>query len=167
MEYFELIKKRHSVRGYKNDEVGKEKLDMILEAARLAPTAVNKQAFKIVVMSTNGREEELKSIYNKNWFVEAPLIIGICAKLDETWVRRDGKNFSDVDVSIVMDHIILAATDLGLGTCWVGAFDLEAAKKVLNMGSSWEPVLFTPLGYAKDEKSNKIRKSIEDLVVYK
>lgn len=167
MEYFELIKKRHSVRGYKSEEVEKEKLDMILEAARLAPTAVNKQAFKIVVMSTKGHEEELKSIYNKNWFVEAPLVLGVCSNVEEAWTRRDGKSFSDVDASIVMDHIILAATALGLGTCWVGAFDLEAAKKVLGLGSSWEPLVFTPLGYAKDDNFKKVRKSIEDIVIYK
>ncbi|WP_461612429.1 nitroreductase family protein [Clostridium sp. Marseille-QA1073] len=167
MEYFEVIKKRHSVRSYKSNEIEQEKLEMILEAARLAPTAVNWQAFKVIVISTKGREEELKKIYKTDWFVEAPLILGVCSIPKKCWSRRDGKSYSDVDAAIVMDHIILAATDLGLGTCWIGAFESQAARDILELNPSWEPIAFTPIGYAKETTFKKVRKPIEDIVVYK
>lgn len=167
MEYMELIKKRHSIRSYKGDEVEEEKLNKILEAAKLAPTAANKQAFKVLVIRTKGREEELKRIYNRDWFVAAPIIIGICTTPDKAWIRSDGKNYADVDASIVMDHIVLAATDLGLGTCWVGAFDVKAAREVLKLDSTMEPIAFTPVGYAKEHNYNKIRKDIDEIVIYK
>lgn len=132
----------------------------------LAPTAANKQAFKILVIKTKGKEAELKKIYNRDWFVEAPIILGICTIKDKAWIRSDGKNYCDIDAAIVMDHMVLAATELNLGTCWVGAFDLKNAKEVLNLDSSLEPIAFTPLGYPKEHNFNKIRKDLDELVIY-
>lgn len=166
MEYFEVIAKRHSVRSYRPDPVEPEKLEQVMEAARLAPTAVNFQAFKIYVTPTKGREAELQKIYNKDWFVEAPYVIGVCAIPGQAWVRRDQKNYSDVDAAIVMDHIVLAATALGLGSCWVGAFDAAAAKTILGLDETLEPVAFTPLGYPRETGFKKVRKPLEELVVY-
>ena len=99
-------------------------------------------------------------------FVEAPLILGICSIPEKCWSRRDGKSYSDVDAAIVMDHIILTATDLGLGTCWIGAFDSQAARDILELDPSWEPIAFTPIGYAKETTFKKTRKPIEDIVVF-
>jgi nitroreductase len=78
----------------------------------------------------------------------------------------DGKNYSEVDITIAMDHLILAATDLGLGTCWIGAFDPSAAKEILGIPSGVEPVAFTPLGYAADTPLVKKRKPLDELVRY-
>jgi nitroreductase len=164
MDFQELIKKRYSVRAYKPDAVEEEKLHLVLEAARLAPTAANKQPFQLVLLRTDGREADLRRIYNREWFVQAPLVIGICGVPSEAWVRMDGKSYVDVDVSIVMDHIVLAATDLGLGTCWVGAFDPAAAREVLGLPEDVEPLAFTPLGYAADQWRPKTRKPLSDLV---
>lgn len=166
MNYFELIESRYSVRSYSSKPVEEDKLQKILEAAVLAPTAANRQAFKLVVLRTNGREEELKKIYGRDWFVKAPVIIGVYSAPQKNWVRSDGKNYSDVDASIVMDHIILAATSLGLGTCWIGAFDPKAAKKLKGLESGLEPVAFTPLGYAESQEHNKVRRPLEDFVMY-
>ena len=166
MEFLELVEKRYSVRDYRSDDVEDEKLNTVLEAARLAPTAVNYQPFQIIVMHTKSRENELKRIYPAEWFVQPPLIICICAVRDKAWTRRDGKNFMDIDATIVMDHIILAATSVGLGTCWIGAFDAAATKEVLNLPEGIEPVLFTPLGYPADEPGTKIRKDLSELVRY-
>ena len=166
MEYFEVIQKRHSVRSYKPDPVEPEKLQQVLEAARLAPTAANKQAFKIFVVGTAGRNEELKKIYSRDWFVEAPYILGVCSIPEKSWVRLDHKNYADVDVAIVMDHIILAATNLGLGTCWIGAFHPQAAHEVLGLDDTLEPIAFTPLGYPREAPFNKVRKPLAELVVY-
>ena len=167
MEYAELIAQRYSVRAYKPDPIEDNKLSAVLEAARLAPTAVNYQPFQLVVIHTQGREEELKRIYGKDWFVQGPLVVAVCVLIDDAWVRRyDGKNFADVDGTIVMDHLILGAANEGLGTCWIGAFDPVAAREILGLPDNVEPVAFTPLGYPADEPRLKKRKSLEELVRY-
>ena len=166
MDFSELINTRYSVRAYTPDAVDEDKLQRLLEAARLAPTAANRQPFQLIVIHTAGREEELKRIYRKDWFVQAPLVIGICGIPAEAWVRRDGKSYMDVDVAIVMDHLILAAADLGLGTCWVGAFDPSAAREILALPDDVEPIAFTPLGYPADQPRPKKRKTLSELVRY-
>ncbi|HTX61705.1 MAG TPA: nitroreductase family protein [Methanobacterium sp.] len=166
MEFIDTVKKRYSVRSYKSKEVEEEKLNTVLESAQWAPTAVNKQPFQLIVIKTRGREKELNLIYPVKWFVEAPLIICACTLKEEGWTRRDGKNYSEVDTAIAMDHLILAATSLGLGTCWVAAFNLEAAREVLGIPENVLPLIFTPLGYPNDEVGLKTRKDLKDLVRY-
>ena len=166
MDFLELARKRYSVRSYKSDPVEKEKLGRILEAARLAPTAVNIQPFQLVVIHTADREAELLQIYKKKWFVQAPIVICACGIFGKSWVRKDGKNYIDVDVAIVMDHLILAATAEGLGTCWIGAFNPAAAKEILGLPEGVEPIAFTPLGYAADRPPTKKRKPLSELVRY-
>jgi len=164
VEFTDLLQKRYSVRAYKPDPVGDDKLRQVLEAARLAPTAANKQPFQLIVIHTARHEVELRRIYHREWFAQAPLVVCACAVPGQAWVRRDGKNYADVDVTIVMDHLILAAANLGLGTCWVAAFDPVAAREVLNLPEGIEPVAFTPLGYAADQPKTKERKPLSDLV---
>ena len=166
MDFLELARKRYSVRSYRADPVEKEKLERILEAARLAPTAVNIQPFQLLVIPTAGRKSELLQIYNKKWFVQPPVVICACGIPGKNWVRKDGKNYNDVDVAIVMDHLILAATAEGLGTCWIGAFDPGAAKEFLNLPAGVEPIAFTPVGYAADRPPAKKRKPLSELVRY-
>ena len=166
MKFQELAKKRYSVRAYKPDDVPQDVIDNILEAARMAPTAVNSQSFKLFVIKTAGFRDELKKVYHREWFSQAPYVIGICGIPEENWVRKDGKNYVDVDSAIVMDHVILAATDLGLGTCWIGAFDPVAAKKFLDLPSGMEPIAFTPIGYPADNPGIKRRKPVDELVRY-
>ncbi|MDR2873453.1 MAG: nitroreductase family protein [Methanobrevibacter sp.] len=168
MEFFDVIKNRYSVRGYKNDKVETEKLNKILEAATIAPTGVNFQAFKIFIIETEKNKEDLLKIYNKGWFVEAPLVLCVAVNKSKSWNRPwDAKNIADIDASIVMDHIILAATDLGLGTCYIGAFKNYEAIKFLDLPEEYEPVLFTPLGYPNADRSNRPRKPVDEIVEYK
>ncbi len=166
MDFLDLVKSRYSVRAYKNQQVEEEKLMKILEAARFAPTAVNYQPFKLIIIKTEGRENELKRIYQAEWFSKAPIVLCVCCEPQNAWVRRDGKNFADVDATIVMDHIILAATSLGLGTCWIGAFDAEAAYEILKIPKDVEPLVFTPIGYPADEIRDKKRKELSELIKY-
>ena len=166
MKFQELIEARYSVRAYKPDPVEDGKLQQVLEAARLAPTAVNRQPFQLIVIHTKGREEELNRIYGRDWFVQPPLVICICGVPALAWSRMDGMNYYAVDVTIAMDHLILAATELGLGTCWIGAFDPDAAREVLGLPDTVEPVAFTPLGYPADEPRQKKRKPLSELVRY-
>ena len=166
MDFSELVQTRYSVRAYKAEPVSEEQLQAVLDAARLAPTAANRQPFRLIVISVAGREEELKQIYHRDWFVQAPYIICACGVPEENWVRVDGKNYNDVDVTIAMDHLILAAADLGLGTCWIAAFDPDAARRVLNLPEGVEPIAFTPLGHPADHARTKKRKPLEELVRY-
>jgi len=166
MDFAKLSLQRYSVRAYKSDPVEDSKLQQVLEAARMAPTAVNRQPFQLLVIHTAGRRDELKRIYHRDWFSQAPLVIGICAIPEGAWVRRDGKNYADVDTTIAMAHLIHAATDLGLGTCWVAAFDPAAAREVLQLPAGVEPIAFTPLGYAADQPRAKERKPLAELVRY-
>jgi nitroreductase len=166
MEFSELIEKRYSVRAYKSDPVEGDKLQQVLEAARLAPTAANRQALQFIVVHTVGRETELKRIYGRDWFVQPPLVICACGVPAQNWVRKDGKNYNDVDVAIAMDHLILAATDAKLGTCWIAAFDATAAREILHLPDEVEPIAFTPLGYPADQPGPKKRKALSELVRY-
>ena len=167
MEYSQLIAKRYSVRAYKPDPVEDDKLHKILEAARLAPTAANRQPFQIVIVHTDGRKEELGRIYHREWFVQAPLILCGVGVPREGWVRSDDqRRYLDVDVAIVMDHLILEAANQGLGTCWIAAFNAKAARQALGLPEDVEPLIFTPLGYPADQPKAKERKPIETLVRY-
>jgi nitroreductase len=164
MEFAELIRQRYSVRAYKPDPVPDDVLARVLEAARLAPTAANRQPFRVLVIRTEGRGQELRRIYQRPWFVQGPLVLGVCSLPAEAWVRRDGKNYADVDATIAMDHLVLAAAAEGLGTCWVGAFDPAAARGVLALPAGVEPIAFTPLGYPADQPPEKKRKPLAELV---
>lgn len=164
MGFSELARKRYSVRAYRSDAVEEAALQEVLGAARIAPTAANRQPFQLIVIPTAGREAELRRIYDREWFVQAPLVICACGLPAQGWVRMDGKVYIDVDVAIAMDHLILAATDLGLGTCWIAAFDPEAARKVLGLPDGVEPIVLTPLGYPADQPRPKTRKALSELV---
>jgi nitroreductase len=167
MEFSELIEARYSVRAYRSDLVEDEKLQAVLEAARLAPTAANRQPFQLIVMHTAKRETEIGKIYPRPWFVQAPLVICICAISSQAWTRESDRfNARLIDAAIVADHLILAATNLGLGTCWIAAFNVEAARSVLQLPDDVEPVIFTPLGYPAGQPGPKIRKPLIDLVRY-
>lgn len=167
MEFTNLIAARYSVRAYKPDPVEPEKLERVLEAARLAPTAANRQPFQLVVIHTAGRQHELQSIYHRDWFIQAPLLICAVGVPRYSWIRADDqRRYIDVDVAIVMDHLILEATNQGLGTCWVAAFNVKAARNALDLPDDVEPLVFTPLGYPADQPGIKERKPLADLIRY-
>jgi nitroreductase len=165
MNFQALLRARYSVRSYKPDPVEDDKLARVLEAARLAPTAANRQPFRVIVIPTKGREAELGRVYAREWFRQAPLVLAICAVPAEAWVRKyDGWNAAEVDAAIVMTHIVQAAAEEGLGTCWIGAFDPAAAREVLGLPPEIIPAAFTPLGYAADSGTPKKRRLLADLV---
>lgn len=167
MEFIDVISQRYSVRGYLDKEVENEKLEYVLKAATIAPTGVNYQPFKVYVIDTKKYKEELSRIYGAKWFVEAPYVLCVVALKDKAWTRPwDGKNIADIDATIVMDHMILAAQDVGLGTCYIGAFKKYEAHKFLNLEENEEPILFTPLGYGNAEPRETPRKELDEFVVY-
>lgn len=164
MELRQVIQSRYSVRAYQSTPVEADKLEQVLQAAVWAPTACNRQPFQLIVITTRGHEAELRRIYHREWFVQPPLVIGMVAMPGQAWSRRDGVNYATVDAAIAMDHLILAAADLGLGTCWIAAFDPTAAREVLQLPAEVEPIAFTPLGYPADTPGVKKRKPVIDLV---
>jgi nitroreductase len=166
MDVFEAIETRYSVRGYKPDAVEDEKLAKVLEAARQAPTAANRQPFRMLVVRTKGREEELARVYGRPWLTQAPLVIAFVAVPGEAWRRMDDKPYHEVDATIAMDHLVLAATALGLGTCWIAAFDPQAAREVFGLPEEVELVALTPLGYPDKASATTERRSRDELVRY-
>ncbi len=165
MDFQKLICARYSVRAYKPDPIDDEKVVKVLEAARLAPTAANRQPVRVIVVKTEGRKDELKRVYHRDWFTQAPLVVCVCVLPKEAWVRKsDGWCAAEVDATIVMDHIVLAAADLGLGTCWIANFDPAAAREVLGLPKDVVPMLFTPLGYPADAPSEKKRMPFADMI---
>jgi nitroreductase len=168
MDFQELIRKRYSCRQYAADPLKEDHLNKILEAARLAPTAANRQPFRIIIIRTENNQEELLGIYPRDWFVQPPLVLCVCCIPEEGWRRKkyDNKSYAVVDAAIVLDHITLQAADLGVGTCWIGDFNPEAAREYLQLPADVEPVAFTPLGYPLDQVREKTRKTLEELIRY-
>lgn len=164
MEFYEVINKRRSIRAYKKDPVEDSKLSRILNAARLAPTAANRQPYSLIVVKDEDTKIRLKDAYSQEWFFTAPVIICACALPDDAWKRNDGKGYVDVDVAIAIDHLILAASAEGLGTCWIAAFKPEVVKEVLNIPDNMEPLVLTPLGYPETIPEPTFRKPLEEMV---
>jgi nitroreductase len=164
MEFYEVISNRRSIRAYKKDPVEDSKLSRILNAARLAPTAANRQPYSLIVVKDEETRQRLKDAYSQEWFFTAPVIVCACALPDDAWKRNDGKGYVDVDVAIAMDHLILAASAEGLGTCWIAAFKPEVVREVLNIPDNMEPLVLTPLGYPETIPEPTFRKPLEEMV---
>jgi nitroreductase len=166
VDVFEALRSRYSVRGYRPDPVSDQLLGQVLEAARQAPTAANRQPFRIVVIRTEGREADLSRVYGRSWFLQAPLVLAVIAVPGEAWRRSDDKPYDEVDATIAMDHMVLAATALGLGTCWIAAFDPAAVREVLALPDDVEPLALTPLGYPDKDRAATPRRPLDELVRY-
>lgn len=151
MNFLELTKSRYSSRAYSAKPVEAEKIDYVIECARLAPSAVNRQPWFFVVAESSEARAALCKTYRAEWLATAPVIIAVCADSNAAWTRpNDGKSHADVDASIAAEHICLAAADCGLGSCWVCNFDAVAAAKVLGLPEGVNPVVLIPIGYATD-----------------
>lgn len=165
MSFLDIAKSRYSVRGYENKPVEKEKLLQVLEAGRLAPSAVNFQPVHFIIVTEEEQKKKIYETYPRGWLEEAPIIIVACGDHSISWKRRDGKDHCDIDLAIAVDHMTLAAADLGLGTCWICAFDAELCRKNLNLPDNLEPMVLLPLGYPKGGRMTEIkRKSLDEIV---
>ena len=172
MDILKAIKKRRSVRGYLDKEIPKQVLNRVLEAARLAPTAANKQPFKLILVTDKSTKSKLvEASRNQTFIAEASIVIVGCAFPNESYQNIGGTRTSEeIDVSIVFDHLMLQAAEEGLGTCWIGAFDEDQVKAILNIPSNVKVIGLTPLGYPakKEFKSGKHleRKALDEIVIY-
>ena len=164
----ELVRKRYSVRNYLDRPVEEEKLNYILESGRLAPSAVNYQPYAVIVVRDEVVKKTLCSVYSRPWLLQAPVILVVCGNHDTSWKRTDGKDFADIDVSILVDHMTLAATEQGLGTCWVCNFDANRCSEILHLPEEIEPVVLLPVGYPDEKNVDRsrhlVRKNLKDIV---
>jgi len=166
MDVMKAIRQRRSIRAYGDAPVEPEKLRQVMEAARLAPSASNRQEWKFVVVREQARREKLAEAAHGQAFVaEAPVVIVACAQEHDRVMSCGHASFL-VDVSIAVDHMTLAARELDLGTCWIGAFDQDMVRDVLDIPPDVQVVALLPLGYATEWPAAKPRKSTEEIVCY-
>jgi len=165
MEFDTLIRRRFSVRSFTHQKVDRAVLLEVLEAARIAPSAANYQPWHFIVITEPEPLAEIQQAYPRVWFKEAPVCIIVCSDHNLSWKRKpDGKDYADVDLAIAIDHLMLKATDLGLGTCWVCNFDVALARKILRLPPHIEPLAFIPMGYTKSQAPVKLRKALSEIV---
>ena len=149
MDFLELVKERYSCRSFSDKKVEKALLDKILEAGRLAPTAVNFQPQRIFVLQEEEQLRKLSECTAYGW--NAPVIMIVCYDKDVSWKRKfDNQDEGIVDTSIVTTHMMLEIVNLGLGTTWIGAFDPEKVKTAYNIPANYEVVALLPVGYPSE-----------------
>jgi len=166
MEFYDLIKKRESIRNYDPGRpVSKEILLRILGAGRLAPSAANRQPWEFIVVSSKEMLEKIRQCYPGKWFKDAPHFLIVKGSKDTAWKRVDGYNAIETDLAIAMDHMVLAAANEGVGTCWIAAYDSALLRAALALTENEAVFSITPLGYSKVEQkpSEKNRKSLEEV----
>lgn len=168
MDFYEVVRRRLSVRAYRPDPVPDEVLNRVLEAGRLAPSAKNYQPWKFVVVRDSSlREELVPACRNQAFIAQAPIVICACALEERAWKGMGGYwSSAIVDVTIAFEHMILAAAAEGLGTCWIGAFREEEVRRVLGIPEGVKPVALTPLGYPAQEGRPRERKPLSEIVCF-
>ncbi|WP_289287886.1 nitroreductase family protein [Paramuribaculum intestinale] len=166
-QLYRLCEQRYSCRAYSDRKVERDTVLTILDIVRLAPSACNRQPWKFLVADSDEQRAAILSSYDREWIRTASEFIVACGIHDEAWHRGcDGKDHTDVDVSIAVEHLCLAATSLGLGTCWVCNFDPKAIAEAFGLPEGVEPVAIIPLGYPAEgvEVPAKKRKELDEIV---
>lgn len=159
-DILEFIKSRRSVRAYENKPVPDGDLAKILEAARLAPSAHNDQGYKFVVLKDKKKIAKIAEISRMPFVAQAPVVL-ICVS------NNLESKYHLIDIAIAIDHMVLTAWNLGLGTCWVGAMGAkDEVAKVVGAQQGAEPVIILPIGYPADREVSKRRKEIEEIISY-
>jgi len=165
MTVTEAIGRRYSCRAYQDKAIEQEKLDHVLEAARLAPSAKNLQDWRFVIVTDRQRRLKLAEAANNQSFIaEAGAIIVACSNCDD--VMRCGQVIGPIDVAIALEHIALQAAELGLGTCWIGSFYPDKVRAILDIPAEIAVIELMPLGYPADEPREPKREAIERIVCY-
>ena len=167
-EYHELIGKRESIRDYDPQKpVRRAVLERIVDAGRLAPSAGNFQPWTFIVISSAEMLKKIRRCYGRPWFREAPHVLVVKGDREKAWTReQDGYNSLETDLTIAMDHMILAAESEGIGTCWIANFDPDALREALSLQDTERVYAVTPLGYPHEgfrKKGEKKRKSLAEV----
>ena len=165
MDVAQAIRERRSIRRYRSDPVPEEKLNKILEAARLAPSAHNAQDWKFIVVRNAEIREKISIAADQSFIAEAPVVIAAVALNPEAVMSCEVPAYA-VDLAIAVEHIVLQATAEGLGTCWIGAFDQEEVKRVLNVPLEFKVVALLPVGFPAEIPAARPRKKITEIVTF-
>jgi nitroreductase len=166
MDVFSAIRQRSSIRAYQATDIEEDKLKMILEAARLSPSASNRQEWKFIIVKNKETKKKLaKAAFGQSFIAEAPIVIVACGTEPKSMMAC-GQPAYTVDVSIACAFMILQACELGLGTCWIGAFKENETKKILDVPEQVRVVAMTPVGYPNELPSDKSRKNLNQIVCY-
>ena len=166
-QFLDLVTSRYSCRNYQAAPVSRDTLKKVIATAQLAPSACNRQPWEFIIIDTPELCQGVIKSYDREWVKTAPAFIIACGNHDESWHRAsDGKDHTDVDISIAIEHICLAATSLELGTCWICNFDVALLKEQLNIPENIEPIAIIPIGYPNKDVAipSKNRKNIEDII---
>ena len=160
MDISKIIKTRRSVRLYQDKPISDEDLNKILESARMAPSARNLQGYKFIVIKDQAKKEKIAEINKMPFVAKAPVVL-LC-------VSNDLENkYHLIDIAIAIDHMVLTAWDLGIGSCWIGGIGAaEDLAKVVNAPKGAMPVMILPLGFPADREIPKRRKEIGEMVSY-
>ena len=163
LDFIEIVKKRRSIRRYKPDQIPEKQLNYVIEATRLAPSWANRQPWKFIIVT----DQVLKrKITMRDWAAEAPIVIVGIADPKISGTRSD-KHYYLLDMGIAMEHMMLAAAELGLGTCWIGGqFNEDAIREILKIPSQYRVVALTPLGYPDEEPFPKERKNVQEIIIH-
>ena len=169
MNFNDLAARRYSVRKFSAQEVEQEKLEYVLRAGQLSPTAVNFQPQRILVI--NDREGRARLRECTDYHFNAPVSLLVCSKNGEAWTRPfDGKNSGEIDCSIVTTQMMLAAADIGLGTTWIMYYDPVKLRDAFKIPASLEPVALLVMGYPAEDAApspkHALRKPLEETVFY-
>jgi len=165
MAVLDAIRRRYSCRAYQDKSIEQDKLDCILEAARLAPSAKNTQDWRFVVVTDRDTKRRVAGTTNRpEVFEKAGAIIAACSNSD--YVMQCGQAIGPIDVAIALEHICLQAADLGLGTCWIGSFEADKVRQILGIPDDIIIVELMALGYPASSKPEPKREPIEKIVCY-
>ncbi len=159
MYVFDTIKDRRSIRTYKDERIPKDKLEKLLESARLAPSAANRQNWKFIVIDNEKIKNQLITASNNQAFIgTASHVIAGIGDSDQKWHQ--------VDLAIALEHIVLEAVELGLGTCWIGAFNEDEVKKILKIPQDKKVVALLTVGIPFESPAARPRKALEEIIAY-
>lgn len=164
--YFDIIEERFSCRSFTDESVSTQEIQRILEAARIAPSAVNFQPVRIYVVENS---EILKRLTDATRFTfGAKTIFVICYDTEQSWHRRsDNKDHGEIDATIATTQMMLAATALGIGSCYVCSFKEALLREILDIPSTYNVSALLPIGYPKEVLPHGSRKELEEFVIYK
>lgn len=163
MDFYDVVKNRRSIRGYKNNPVPDEALERIAEAVRLAPSACNMQPWSFRIVLNDVMRSKICACYSAEWLTKAPAIAVVLGNSDSCWKRLEGEPIIAMDIGIVMEHFVLAAAAEGLGTCWICAYEVAKMNKALGIIAPWSVYAISPLGYAAVAPRELNRKPTEEL----
>ena len=170
MDVLEVIKKRRSIRAYTEEKVSEENIERLVEAARWAPSAGNTQPLELVIVKNKEIKRKLsEAALNQTFIQKAPVVFVVCANEERSsrgYGFRGINLYSIQDTAAATQNLLLTAHELGIATCWIGAFNPDTARELLGLPREIEPIAFTPLGYPAEKPGYKSRKPLNEIVRY-